>query len=236
MRLWLLVGVVSWVADGVAWADDGAGPRSVDCAALLDALRADLRDAEAHPVVLRTAAVVASRGEDDGEPCPDFARARQALRSHGGAGIERGLLADRRAAGWSEGPQGSGHYWSIALAIAGRAEPIGACLTASTSGWRNLSREGRRLIGPWRMLVGGRFHLRSTLVAGATEWESLLLPIVYRLSDDTLVVDRARTAAEIGRFGWVYERLWPMPDDPASVMHHAAADAYRAFAADRECK
>jgi len=201
---------------------------------MLATLRKDLREEEAHRVALQSPALPDRQqfGEKD---CDDFDRAWQAIHGRAGANAESGRLGGHRAVVLSDGPHGSGHFWSLTLAVELEGRTVGSCMTTSTSGWRNLSPQGHRLFGHWRTLSDGRLHVWSTLVAGAAEIESLLVPYVYRVSEGALVLDHAATVTEIGRFGQLYARAAELRNDERRSMHQAAADAYRSFAAGTDC-
>ncbi len=49
----------------------------------------------------------------------------------------------------------------------------------------------------WHALDGGAFVLWSTLAIGSSEWESLALPLVYRVSKHQLVLDRKLTTIAV---------------------------------------
>jgi hypothetical protein len=149
---------------------------------------------------------------------------------------ERGTLGGHAAAVLSDGPHGSGHYWDLTLAITLEGRTLGACWSTSTSGWRNLPDEGRRKIGRWHVLVEDRLNVWSTLVAGAAESESLIIPLVFRLAADKVQLDRPATLKEIDRVGRVYATVATRRDDPAPEMHRAAAAAYRSVVADTGCE
>jgi hypothetical protein len=211
-----------------------AAPRYT-CAAFEEQIAKELRAVEAHPVALATPARMVG-GEGAGQRCDDFERAVRAL-DHPAPEAERGTIGGRRAAVWTDGPHGSGHFSTVTLAVELDGRRVGACFTTSTSGWRNLSEVGHRGFGAWHTLVDGRLLLWDGVVAGAAEYESLLSALVYRLRGDVLALDRAATLREIGRMGRVYanDASARPGDDEALAMHRAAAAAYRALAGGAAC-
>ena len=207
-----------------------------DCASLAAALRAELDAAEHHPIALANPATTTGGEASAGEPCDDFARAARAL-AHADRDAEGGTLGGHRAAAWSDGPHGSGHYWNVALAVdLGGGRVAGACVATPTTGWRNLSDRGHRLFGRWRTLAGDRFVVWTTLTAGEALYDSLIYALVYRLRGDSLELDRAATLREIDRMRRVYATAPSRPDDAeAAALHRAAAAAYRALADGASC-
>ena len=224
-----------WLA--VAIACCAAGPaQAYDCSSLAATLRAGLDDAAHHPLALANPAPTTGGEASAGEACDDFARAARAL-AHPDRDAERGTLAGHRAAAWSDGPHGSGHYWNVALAVdLGGGRVVGACVVTPTPGWRNLSDRGHRLFGRWRTLAGDRFVVWTTLAAGEAEYESLIYALVYRLRGDALELDRAATLHELDRMGRVYATAPSRPGDvEAAALHRAAAAAYRALVDGTSC-
>ena len=88
---------------------------------------------------------------------------------------------------YTDGPEGSGHYWTITIGIAEwqHAKPLrGFCLEASTVGWKTLQTFQNRAL-PW---------LEDVDKDGNAEvifWDS------FALSEEP-------TSAELGVTGWVY--------------------------------
>ena len=207
-----------------------------DCASLKQALESHLREAEAHPIPLTNPPKLAN-GEIANESCDDFERASNAI-AHPVRLAERGTLGGRRVAVWTDGPSGSGHFSTVTIAVEHDGQPVGACVTTSTSGWRNLSDSGHRQLGSWRKLVRGQLMLWDGVEAGVAEYESLIAAIVYRLRGDVLALDRAATLREIARMGRIYaDDTSARPgDDTGLAMHRAAAAAYRAVAAQADCR
>jgi hypothetical protein len=211
--------------------DLARGRRLYACRSLVELLHRDVDASEKHPLRL------AEHPVPDGEAsCDDYRKVAGMLDAGEASGAESGTLGGHRAVARSDGPHGSGHFWDVQLAVVrDGGQKIGACLLTSTTGWRNVGHDSAAGFGPWRMLVKDRFVLWSTLVVGAAEYDSLLLPLVYRLEGSTLVLDSAATLAEIRRFGSVFARL----HDRAvveRVMHRGAAAAYSAFGAGSACR
>jgi len=88
----------------------------------------------------------------------------------------------------TEGPEGSGRYWTIAIGVASQGEVSPAttvCVTTSTIGWRSLRNfEGRAL--PWLDDVNGDGRAEAIL------WES------FPLADEPV-------PPALGLVAWVYE-------------------------------
>jgi hypothetical protein len=216
---------------GVAMATVVAAPARADdrytCAAFLDQLRADLRDEAAHPLALTDPPTERTEsGDTKAAACEGFDIVE---------GSERGRLDGRRATARSDGPHGSGRFWTVFVAVQDHGRVIGACFTTTTSWWRNLPDAGRARFGAWRLFHGNALHVWSTLVVGADEWSSVMLPLVLRVSKDQLALDLAATTAEIKRAGGNYAKVARMGDEPAPEMHRAAAEAFAAFAAGTDC-
>ncbi len=230
MKPWLLVPLVSCVVTGTVHGDE-----TYRCSSMRASLLEELRRAELHPI--RIASAPQSAPDENGtvEPCEDFDRVRQALRGRAGD-TERGTLGGQPAAVRSSGPHGSGHYWDLTLAIVVAGRTLGACLTTATSGWRNLPADGARRFGRWRALASDHLSVWSTLAAGAAESESLIVPLLFRLADVELRLDRSATLKEVDRFGRLYAEVAAMRDDHAAAMHRAAAAAYRAVAGGGDCE
>jgi len=103
------------------------------------------------------------------------------------------------------GPEGSGRYWSVGIAIDGPNHPF-ACLTASTVGFRQVFSVGK-LIAPIQWFAdldknGDReLILWHRLPWGSAEIENGMYPVAYVLDgtelvrrDDLAVATRARLA------------------------------------------
>jgi hypothetical protein len=217
----------------LAVASARADEERYQCAGVLAQLRTELRDAQLIP--LDDPPLVAFDEERAGARCDAFEPVARALRGGGSRRLERGTIGGHRAALSSDGPHGSGHFWDLTLAIDLEGKTVGACPMTATSGWRNLPADGTRLFGQWRALADDRLLLWTTLAIGASEWESLIVPLVYGLSDRALVVDRAATLAAIGRFAHAYARVAALPDDRARAMHRVGAAAYGALADSKAC-
>lgn len=215
---------------------DWDNPR-YDCATLLAQLRADIQKEASRPLPLTTQAqnVRGDFAGEPGSPCDSFAQVKRALHGRGGGAIERGLLDGHRAAIRSDGPHGSGHYWSLAVAVEVEGRALGVCLSTKTAGWRNIPPPARKTFGTWHTLDGDRFHLWAELVAGGAESQSLIEPMIFRIEDHALVLDHETTRAEIGRFAKKYSAMSTLPEDQAAGMHRAAAAAYHAFATGTSC-
>jgi hypothetical protein len=211
------------------------GEETYRCSSLRRMLSDELQRAELHPVRVTASPRSEPNENGDVEPCESFDRAKQALMGTVAGDLERGTLGGHRAAVLSEGPNGTGHYWTLTLAVSVERRTVGACFVTSTSGWRNLPAEGRRMLGRWHVLDGDHLTVWSTLVAGTAEWESLILPFVFHLADGELRLDRFETMKQMDRVGRVYGQVAAMRDDHAPAMHRAAAAAYRSLASGTEC-
>jgi hypothetical protein len=210
-----------------------------DCASILALVQADVKDA-AH-ASLALSPPPDQRGDVDDGRCDagEFEHARGALHAKPGASVEAGWIAKHRAAVWSDGPHGSGHFWQLAIAVELDGRAVGTCVGTATAGWRNIPGDGVRVIGTWQTLVGGELVVWRELAAGhGSEAESLIDPVVYRLDGRThaLVLDGDATRAAIARFGHAYARIATLRDDPAPELHRGAAAAYAAFAAGAACR
>lgn len=102
------------------------------------------------------------------------------------------LPHDRRGAFVIDGPNGSGRFWFLGLAVEGAARSY-ACISASSVGWRHLGivgglaplpwfedldGDGDREIIAWQRLPWGR---------GMSERDNAIVPIAYSLEGDALV-------------------------------------------------
>ncbi|MDB4952986.1 MAG: hypothetical protein JWO36_555 [Myxococcales bacterium] len=208
-----------------------------DCAHVLARLDHEVAEASAHPIKLASPPVDA-----DGQRCTDAAdtTGREGDAAGGSATdaptVETGTLSGDRATVRSDGPHGSGRYWSIDVRVVNGGHQLGACMQTSTTWWRNLPGAARKSLGVWHVLDGGAFFLWSTLAIGDSEWESLALPLVYRVSKHQLVLDRKLTTSAVARFGRMYRDAAAVADDDARAMHVSAAAAYAAFATQGACK
>ena len=209
------------------------------CGPILALLQADVKEA-AH-ASLALSPPPDQRGDVDDGRCDAgaFDHARRALHAKAGAGAEVGRLGTHRAAVWSDGPHGSGHFWQLAIAVELDGRAVGTCAGTATAGWRNIPGDGVRVIGTWQALVGGELVVWRELAAGhGSEAECLIDPVVYRLDERThaLVLDVDATRAAIARFGRAYAKIATLRDDPAPELHRGAAAAYAAFAAGGTCR
>lgn len=154
--------------------------------------------------------------------------------------LELGTVSGRQVAVQRDGPGGSGRYWEVAVAVKSGKRTIGACLITTTLGWRNVARYGNQFIS-WKALGGKGETARLVIMQSppargdATNSEFLLIPEVYRLDGDRLVVDRDATRNEAARYAGAYERLSQIRDNPFAKLHDAAAAAYRAFSKSTAC-
>lgn len=215
------------------------GDYAYACAPILALLQADVKEATHASLVLSPPPD--QRGDvDDGRCDADgFEHARKALHAKPGTGVEAGRLGMHRAAVWSDGPHGSGHFFQLAIAVELDGHAVGTCLGTATAGWRNIPSDGVRVIGTWQTLVGGKLVVWRELAAGhESELESLIDPVVYRLDEraHALVLDGDATRAAIARFGRAYARIAALRDDPEPDLHRGAAAAYAAFAAGTACR
>jgi hypothetical protein len=186
------------------------------CELIARALQAEVGRARAQPIVL--------------------AEASESCRSDtldGGADLERGRVGGRAAIGRLEGPQGSGRWWQVTLAVELRGGARGACLTAVTSGWRNIE-PFHRDFGKWSLLGDDRVTVWTTIEVDDPS-PPLLAALVYRLDGVRLVLDLRATLREVARFGRAYGRAAADPDDSAREAHRAAAEAYAAVAERKAC-
>lgn len=209
--------------------------RGYACAATLAALQSEVDRAAMSPIPLGEPPRRAPGEDDAGERCEHFDKALRAFDEPQSPASESGTLGGRRAAIWLDGPQGSGHYWDLVIAIVLDGRRVGACWITTTTGARNIGTDGMRRFDVWRRFAGDRLHVWSNVGVGASLVESLLVPLVYRLTNGALVLDGATTRAEIGRFGRAYDALARAPADDFRALHRAAAAAYRAFAAGARC-
>jgi len=208
------------------------------CEGLRQQLQDSLLEDEQAPIGLADPAVGRALDEDTDQPCERFDDVRRGLRGRRSreTEIERGRLGGANAAALSDGPEGSGHYWTVTVAVERDGKVLGGCLPTKTAGWRNLPRpKGTRIFGGWQLLVRGHLVVWTELSVGAAESESLIYPVVYALQGDALVVDRSQTLAAIGRFGRNYARVAALRGNGDRVMHAGAAAAYRAVAAGSAC-
>lgn len=192
-----------------------------DCTHVLERLDQQIAEAAANPIKLAATPV-----DSEGEPCGDADGDAEPT-------IETGTLSGHRATVRRDGPAGSGRYWSIDVGVAIGGHQLGACMQTSTTWWRNLPDETHKRLAPWQTLGGGAFVLWGTLAVGDSEWESLALPLVYRVSKQQLVLDRKRTTNAIAQFGRVYRDAASAAEDNARGMHQTAAAAY---ATHGQCK
>jgi hypothetical protein len=196
-----------------------------DCAHVLERLDQQVAEAIANPINLAATPV-----DSEGEPCVDTDG------SDAEPTVETGTLSGHRATVRRDGPAGSGRYWGIDVRVAIGGHQLGACMQTSTTWWRNLPDDTRKRLAPWHVLGRGTFSVWETLAVGESEWESLALPLVYRVSKQQLVLDRKRTTSAIAQFGRVYRDAATIADDGARAMHLSAAAAYAAFATHGKCK
>ena len=164
-----------------------------DCSSVLKQLRADVRNEETRAIPLQTPGLKArdDLDGDAGKPCADFERVKHALHGSSVSDIERGLLGGKRAAVLSDGPHGSGHYWQLTLAVQMNDQVVGACLITKTAGWRNIPAKGLPHFGQWHSLSNDRFRLWSELVAGESQSQSLIIPLVFRHVEDHSLAQNA---------------------------------------------
>jgi hypothetical protein len=224
--------------DARAVEDEGASDgRPFACESIRQQLHDELASATRAPILLAEAPVDSDdEAAASAEPCESFVRVRRALTGRLPREMERGILGTATAVAFNDGPHGSGRYWTVTLAVRREGMTRGACLATKTGGWRNLPRpRGTRLFGAWYMLVGGRLVIWTELAVGASEAESLIYPVIYRLGRDTLVLDEPRTLAEIGRFGRTYARIAKLREDEDRDLHRVAAAAYRAVSNGTNC-
>lgn len=196
-----------------------------DCTHVLERLEQQVAEASANRIKLASTPV-----DSEGQPCAD------ADGSDAEPTVETRTLSGHRATVRRDGPAGSGRYWTIDVRVAIAGHQLGACMQTSTTWWRNLPDDTHKRLAPWQVLDGGAFILWDTLAVGESEWESLALPLVYRVSKQQLVLDRKRTTAAIAQFGSMYHDAATVADDDARAMHLSAAAAFAAFAAHGKCK
>lgn len=206
-----------------------AAHADTDCEHVLARLDHEVSEASARPIELASPPLDA-----DGQQCADAADTTD--RAGDAPTVETGTLSGDRATVRSDGPHGSGRYWTISVRVVIGGHPLGACMQTSTTWWRNLPAAARKSLGVWHVLDDGAFSLWDTLPVGELEWESLALPLVYRVSKHQLVLDRKLTTSAIARFGRIYRDAAAIADDDVRAMHGSAAAAYTAFAARSACK
>ena len=214
-----------------------AAHADTDCAHVLAHLDHEVAEASTRPIKLANPPVDA-----DGQRCADAADTRGREGDVEGGSVtdaptvETGTLSGDRATVRSDGPHGSGRYWGIDVRVVIGGHQLGACMQTSTTWWRNLPNAARKSLGTWHVLDSGAFSLWDTLAIGESEWESLALPLVYRVSKNQLSLDRKLTTSAIARFGRMYRDAVADADDDARAMHVSAAAAYAAFATQGTCK
>lgn len=158
---------------------------------------------EAHaaqpPVVLDGAFLDTFEGLGRPSPCPGVDEAKRALSSP-----DAGTLAGLRAGTFLQGPDGSGRYVAVTLAVETDAGVIGACLHDSTIGHRT-AHQVQEHFGAWRPLDADRFIMWGSISVDAEgDFGDVLLPRVYTLENGALLIDRRATAREVARFGAAY--------------------------------
>ena len=140
------------------------------------------------------------------------------------AGVARGA---RSVAVVAVGPGGSGHFWSVGIAVSGGWF---ACMTASTVAWRYLGLVGDRL-SPlhWLDDVDGdgaqEVVLWERLPWGGAEADNGLIPIVYVLDGDALVRRDDLAMPLRHRVATAYDALFAREGGNACL--HAVANALR---------
>jgi hypothetical protein len=145
---------------------------------------------------------------DVNDDCPGFDPA--STRCAGGVDCnEARMRGGRRAVLTMVGPGGSGRFFSMGLAIDGKAF---ACMTASTVGWRNLYPVGGMLLPlPWLADVDGdreaELVMWTRLPWGDAEVTNALMPVVYVLDGDRLVRRDDRSHALRTRVSSAYRAL-----------------------------
>jgi hypothetical protein len=178
--------------------------------------------------------------EDEIAAAKDMLTSRAASMPDAIAGT--GDLDGTRAAVVATGPNGSGHFWNVGIAVG--APPLVACVTTSTAAWRNIGGNAAvsKLFPRFDPLaVPHRFTLWTNINSLPPNDEGrdiapslLLLPMVFRLAGERLEVDLDATKRELRAWGDRYARAAAGKDDFAAL-HRAAAAAYRAFAEGTDC-
>jgi hypothetical protein len=142
----------------------------------------------------------------------------------------------------TDGPEGSGRYWTVAIGVAGSGEVAparGVCVRTSTIGWRSLQHfEGRAL--PWLEDVDGDGSAEAIL------WESFglddepippavgLVAWVYVLSDQkTLTIDWALSQQMALRVAGAYAAPLERDDKIIGRFRNLAARALQSFGEGR---
>jgi hypothetical protein len=126
----------------------------------------------------------------------------------GPADVRATMRGHRAASAHIEGPDGSGHFVSITLAVGGRQ----TCFGGSTVGWRALGDAAASLAPlPWLADVDGdgdaELVVWSRLPFGDSEYTNGLLPIVYVLDGARLVRRDDRARALRRRVAAAYQQL-----------------------------
>jgi hypothetical protein len=201
-------------ADTSAGGDDGGA--SVDAGA--GTCQLDWRDlAESSPARI---ALEAWPPKEVPEDCPSDFDPR-ALLAPGGCALpdcqEGRMAGGKRAVLRIDGPNGSGHFFWLGLAVDGRT-PRFACMQASTVAWRLLHPVARKISPlPWLADVDG--DRSAELVAwqrlpwGQSEVENGLAPTVYQLDGDTLVRRDAVGGGLAARVAAAYRELAGMGEE-----------------------
>jgi hypothetical protein len=126
------------------------------------------------------------------------------VRADLGPGVTAALALD--------GPGGSGHFWSLGLAVADHSGVRFACTTASTVGWRHLARVADRLAPlPWLADLDGdgaaELIVWQRLPWGHDEPSNGLVPAIYQLENDALVRHDAKGISLARRVATAYRAL-----------------------------
>jgi hypothetical protein len=172
----------------------------------------------------------------DAEPCASFAQLAGAANKPTDERIEFGKFGDKDAAVFSDGPQGSGRYWNISVAIDANA-PGGICFKTSTVGFRHFgAAKAFALVGPWRLLQGQLLHIWTDISIGSSNVDTALFTRVFRLNGSVLTFDATASKAELAQWASRYQALEAAGVGLLLAPQYAAISrGYNAFASDTKC-
>ncbi|MFO0598934.1 MAG: esterase-like activity of phytase family protein [Myxococcaceae bacterium] len=132
-------------------------------------------------------------------------------------------ITTHRAAVELDGPNGSGRYWSVAIAIDAQPTPLTACLDETTIGHRWSHQVP---LPKWEPLQDDHLVLWTSAPVSGEPLPSVLAPLVYGLDGGTLELDLPATRAMTLDFAQRYEGC----DASDCGVLHAAAKKFRAWA------
>ena len=143
---------------------------------------------------------------------------------------------------YTEGPGGSGRFWTIKVGISGKQEskPVrGVCMSTSTVGWRTLQRYGK---GPLQWLDDFNHDGRTEFILWdsfplndeESVAESALVAWVYRLnSQESLLLDWDLTRSLAMSLAMEYRSPLDTKNEYPGKLRDQAADALERFARKR---